>query len=246
MLRAIEAFHRRGILHRDVKPSNFLIRPSRRYPVALIDYGLSRVFRDARTGAILPARDPPGFVGTSKYASLNAHRGAELGRRDDLFSWFFSMLEMWEGTLPWSVGRDKDSVYDAKCETDILSEIEEMPRPMRNVYRLIRRLDVDDEPDYRLLMSFMVQAMQECGARWDDPYEWETMDLRGLSPLSLVPDSHDERESLGELPPPVMPPRPKITLPREREPVGRAWRSTTELGQLRSYALYDERRPRRF
>jgi serine/threonine protein kinase len=245
MLRAIEAFHRRGILHRDIKPSNFLIRPSRRHPVALIDYGLSRVFRDARTGAVLPARERPGFVGTSKYASLNAHKGVELGRRDDLFSWFFSMLEMWEGRLPWSGGRDKQRVYAQKCETDVLGEIGDMPRSMRSVYRLIRRLDVDDEPDYRLLISFMVQAMRECDAQWEDPYEWETMDLRAISPLSLIPDSDDERESLGELPAPVMPPRPAITFTRDGDVVGRPWRPMTELRQLRPYALYDEKRPRR-
>jgi serine/threonine protein kinase len=87
MLRVIEAIHRRGILDREIKPSNFLIHPSRRFPVALIDYGLSRHFKDRRTG------ERPGFVGTTKYASLNAHKGRELSRRDDLISWFFSMME---------------------------------------------------------------------------------------------------------------------------------------------------------
>jgi serine/threonine protein kinase len=240
MLRAIEAFHRRGILHRDIKPSNFLIRPSRRHPVALIDYGLSRVFLDLRSGARLPARERPGFVGTTKYASLNAHNGIELGRRDDLFSWFFSMLEMWEGHLPWSASRDKQGVFAQKCDVDMLTEISDMPRAMRNVYRLIRRLDVDDEPDYRLLLSFMVQAMQECHAQWDDPYEWEIMDLRGISPLSLIPDRNDEREPLGDLPPPVMPPRPTIAFARETG--ARPCRAGTELSHFRSY---DEKRPRR-
>jgi serine/threonine protein kinase len=245
MLRAIEAFHQRGILHRDIKPSNFLIRPSRKHPVALIDYGLSRVFLDTRTRAILPARERPGFVGTAKYASLNAHRGIELGRRDDLFSWLYALFEMWEGRLPWS-GRDKQDVYAQKCDTDMLSEMAEMPRSMRNVYRLINRLDVDDEPDYRLLLSFMVEAMHESHAQWDDPYEWETMDLQGISPISLIPRPDDEREPLGVLPAPVLPPKVTIALTTDTEPMGIHWRPGTELSRFRSYSRYDEKRPRRF
>jgi serine/threonine protein kinase len=97
MLRAIESFHGHGFLHRDIKPSNSLIRPSRKYPLALIDYGLSRPYCDCLTGNPIPPRHNPGFVGTSKYASINAHAGVELGRRDDLYSWFFSMVELWAG-----------------------------------------------------------------------------------------------------------------------------------------------------
>lgn len=240
MLRAIEALHSHGILHRDIKPSNFLIRPSRKYPVALIDYGLSRVFRDFRTGEIIPPRDGPGFVGTSKYASLNAHKGHELGRRDDLFSWFFSLMEMFDGRLPWSGTREKQRIYAMKLNTDILLEIEDMPRPMRNVYRLIRRLEYGEEPNYALLISFMVQAMDIVGASWDDPYEWETLDLREISPISLIPDDSDEEVELPEdLPPPRMPPRTGSSFTGD-EP----WR--TRPSTFRTiYQVYDEVHPRK-
>jgi serine/threonine protein kinase len=127
MLRAIEAFHDHGFLHRDIKPSNCLIRPSRRYPLALIDCGLSHPFMDTKKGWLLPPRDRPGFGGTSKYASVNLHAGSELERRDDLYSWFFSMFELWAGQLPWSQCDNKQAVYGTKCSVDITRIHQGMP-----------------------------------------------------------------------------------------------------------------------
>lgn len=207
MLRAIAAIHKHGILHRDIKPSNFLMRPSRRYPLALTDYGLSKFYIDQETGEILPPRHRPGFVGTNKYASLAAHLGEELGRRDDLYSWFYSLIELWAGHLPWPSSRDKEKVYEAKRVTDISSEIKEMPPSMLCVYRLIRRLDRDEEPNYNLLISFMCKAMSECGATWQDKFDWEEYDLSEISALDLtIPDNEKPEIPVG-LPEAVMPPR---------------------------------------
>jgi serine/threonine protein kinase len=208
MLRAIEAFHSHGFLHRDIKPSNFLIRASRRYPLALIDYGLSRPFVEHESGRPLPPRSNPGFVGTSKYASVNAHAGTELGRRDDLYSWFFSMIELWAGELPWSGLNERQLVYAEKCSTDITKAYPGMPGGMKSVYRLIRRTEREEEPNYKLLTAFMCQAMEQCGAHWGDPYEWENLELKGLECsawLSLVPPEDDQVEIPTDLPEPVMP-----------------------------------------
>jgi serine/threonine protein kinase len=207
MLRAIEDFHRHGFLHRDIKPSNFLIRPSRRYPVALIDYGLSRPFLDIASGRTGPPRDHPGFVGTSKYAWVNAHAGWELGRRDDLYSWYFSLFEMCTGKLPWGQLDDKQAVYAEKCSTDITGLVPEMPKSFTSVYRLIRRLERDEEPKYKLLTSFMVEAMRECGADWGDPYEWEGIDVSEFTSLALSPPEGDMTDIPFDLPPPLLPPR---------------------------------------
>ncbi|OHT08805.1 Casein kinase I isoform gamma-1 [Tritrichomonas foetus] len=223
MLRAIEAIHELGFLHRDIKPSNFLLRPSRKYPIVLIDYGLSRPYINFETGELLPPRDHPGFVGTSKYASLNAHQGKELGRRDDLYSWFFSLLEMWLGHLPWSISTDKHKIYSVKSQTDISKLItknemsQPMPQPMLQVYRLIRRLNRDDKPNYSLLISFIVEAMKELDASWSDPYEWEQMDVSEFSAISLQPPSDEEPNIPTDLPEPVMPKMQYVAFARDDE-----------------------------
>jgi hypothetical protein len=53
------------------------------------------------------------------------------------------------------------------------------------------------------MMAFIEQAMEQSGSQWEDPYEWERMDLKGISAIALAPE--DEREPLVGLPPPVMP-----------------------------------------
>jgi serine/threonine protein kinase len=208
MLRAIENFHSFGILHRDIKPSNFLIRPSRKYPVALIDYGLSRRYLDAVTHDPVPERPNPGFVGTGKYASLNAHAGKELGRRDDLCSWFYSMIEMCHGHLPWPATRDRAKLYAAKRSIDIGRVVQDMPPAMGNVWRLIRRLQRTEEPNYQLLKAFLFQAMTEAKVSWEDPYEWEELDMSDVSVISLIPPPDEQRDPVDDLPLPVLPPRP--------------------------------------
>ena len=40
---------------------------------------------------------------------MSAHRGDELGRRDDLWSFFYILVELLSGDLPW---RSKNSLQD--------------------------------------------------------------------------------------------------------------------------------------
>lgn len=78
----------------------------RRYTCALrkyyiIDFGLSRQYRI--DGKIIPAREKADFRGTSMYASLSAHRRQELSPKDDLWSWFYLLLDFMRGELPWAL-----------------------------------------------------------------------------------------------------------------------------------------------
>lgn len=206
MLKCIEKMHSLGYIHRDIKPSNFLLRASRRHPIALIDYGLSRPYIDPDTHLPVKQRSNPGFVGTTKYASINAHEGKELGRVDDLFSWFYSLIEMWAGRLPWPSTNDKEEVFNAKLSADVPQFIRGMPKQMTNIYRLISRLGHDEKPNYPLMYSFMLDAMREINATWDDPYEWERYDISEISSISLTPPPNDRPRIPENLPPPEMPP----------------------------------------
>ncbi|KAH0788389.1 CK1 family protein kinase [Histomonas meleagridis] len=203
MLLAIESLHKHGYIHRDIKPSNFLIRPSRSNPITLVDFGLSCKYYKVENNQF-----HHGFVGTAKYASPNAHFGKELSRRDDLYSWFYSLIEMRVGRLPWSFS-DREKLFYVKVTTDVRSLLSTFPPQMLSIYRLIRRLKFEDQPNYSLIISFMVEAMKECGASWEDKFDWENIDPKKVQEISipLTPSNDIEKRRLPSgLPNPIMPP----------------------------------------
>jgi len=56
------------------------------------------------------------FRGTIPYASLTAHLKQELGRKDDLWSLFFVILEFLDQPLLWKSNTNKDEVKDLKLD----------------------------------------------------------------------------------------------------------------------------------
>ncbi len=74
MLSAIEQIHSKGIIHQDIKPSNFVLslNPMIDSRVYLIDFGLARIHLK-KEGEILKPNEINIFVGTLSYTSMNAH-----------------------------------------------------------------------------------------------------------------------------------------------------------------------------
>ena len=89
---ALSYSHKRGVVHRDIKPDNILFREDGQ--AVLTDFGIARAIdshRMTRTGSI---------VGTPHYMSPEQARGAKLDGRSDLYSLGIVLHEMLTGHVP--------------------------------------------------------------------------------------------------------------------------------------------------
>jgi serine/threonine-protein kinase len=113
--RALGAAHRRGLVHRDVKPGNLLLGRDGR--VRLADFGIARALTTSRVTA------PGTVLGSLPYMSPEQARGEEATPADDLFSLGVVLFEMVHGRLPW--GADAPGSISRMWEDEVLVPLSE-------------------------------------------------------------------------------------------------------------------------
>jgi serine/threonine protein kinase len=95
----LETIHKNYILHRDIKPQNFMISNEEIY---LIDFGFSCFYVDEKVEH-LPEMESHNIVGTPKYVSYHVHCGITNSRRDDLISLGYLYIYLCCRELPWDM-----------------------------------------------------------------------------------------------------------------------------------------------
>jgi len=98
-LDCLEHLHSKGVVLRDVKPENFMCGVGEKtHHIYLIDFGLCKQYFGT---CHVQMRQKLSLTGTARYASINAHRGLEQSRRDDLEALGYIFTFMMRGSLPW-------------------------------------------------------------------------------------------------------------------------------------------------
>ena len=105
-LQIIESIHEKYVLHRDIKPDNFMVKEGELF---LIDFGFSTFYiRDEKEH--IPYSNNENIIGTPKFVSVHIHDGCEPSRRDDLISIGYIYLFLLYETLPWEKTREPSEI----------------------------------------------------------------------------------------------------------------------------------------
>lgn len=179
MLSRIEYLHSRSLIHRDVKPDNFLMGLGKKASqVNVIDFGLAKRYRDPVTFRHAVYRENKNLTGTARYASVWAHKGSEQSRRDDLESLGYVLLYFLKGSLPWqglqaTTKKQKyERISEAKIRLPLPVLCEGCPVEFIEYFRYIRTLRYEDKPDYWGLRRRFLDLFRREGYLWDYKFDW--------------------------------------------------------------------------
>jgi serine/threonine protein kinase len=179
VLNRIEKIHNLGILHRDIKPDNFLIGVGKmKNRIYLIDLGLSKYYIDRSSNVHIQYKTNASFTGSFRFSSIRNHRGIEQSRRDDLESIGYMLIFFLKGKLPWQgltastkVKRSKQ-IYQIKKATTLDVLCEGIPKEFLLYMKYSMNLKFDQQPNYELLRSLFISLFKSNNYELDYIYDW--------------------------------------------------------------------------
>lgn len=207
MISRIEYIHSKNFLHRDIKPDNFLIGLGKKAStVFVIDFGLAKRYRDAKTQQHIPYREGKNLTGTARYTSIFTHMGIEQSRRDDLEGLGYVLLYLLKGSLPWQglAAHTKKEKYDKIMQAKINTSLEELcldvPREFLEFLNYAKSLRFEDRPDYSYLKRLFKELFAKEDFQLDYVFDWTNMNLRKSSqskntPLVEEPVKEEEKKN---------------------------------------------------
>ena len=193
MVSVLEFIHNKHIVHRDMKPDNFVMGlDDLSQHVYLLDFGLAKKYRSSRTLEQYPLVNKKKLTGTARYASINALTGYEQSRRDDLEACGYVLIYLLKGRLPWqglqakSKGERYKKILDKKKDVTLEELCDGLPKEFERFITYTKGLEYTEEPNYEELKKLFRDIMARGKMNWDYVYEWTTKhEIRSRKDMTL-------------------------------------------------------------
>jgi len=166
MIKRVETLHGKYMLHRDIKPDNFML--DRAKNLCFIDFGLCK--RYDYDGTHIEEKQITSIIGSVNFVSLNIHKGIEPSRRDDIESCIYIILYLLlNGELPWF--KLKDNKKEKEKENDMLKIVylkEQLTNSnnhslspfIKEMLLKTRCLAFNEEPNYGELINILENELK--------------------------------------------------------------------------------------
>ena len=143
----------------------------------LIDFGLSKKYRDTKTGQHVKFVNNRRLNGTARYASIRALEGYETSRRDDLEGLCYVLIYFLNGHLPWERIKNRNKQERYKLILNMKKKISEenLVGDKNNIefikfVKYCRNLKFEEKPDYDFLRGLMINCISKNIKSVDDFY----------------------------------------------------------------------------
>jgi len=148
MIRLLKFIHASQLIHRDVKPDNFLFgNGEQQDQLYIIDFGFCKKYKSNS----VPSKTS-NIIGTPKFASISAHELNELSRQDDLESVGYILIYLFMGELAWDNIVDNNIIKMMKLHM-IETENAEIPQVFINYLINVRKIAFHETPNYEKILS---------------------------------------------------------------------------------------------
>ena len=181
MVYILQYIHDRHIIHRDIKPDNFVMGLKRYNDrLYILDFGLAKKYRSSRTLIQYPYIKKKKLTGTARYASIHALEAYEQSRRDDLESVGYVLMYFLRGSLPWQGLKVKSKedrykrILEKKKETSSEELCRGYPHEFYQYVEYSKNLEYEDNPDYDMLKQLFIDVIKHINAKMDYIYDWTT------------------------------------------------------------------------
>ena len=176
ILERIEFIHSKYIVHRNINPNNFLIGLNNSSLIYIIDFAKAKKYRSSVSGKHIKFNLNQKVSGEISFISINAMRGGEQSRKDDLESIGYMLIYLLKGFLPWKEFENKNNkilkIYELKKKIPLSRLCKYTPEEIKNYMEYCKNLSFEQDPNYKYLKGLFTQILIKMQNINDNIFFW--------------------------------------------------------------------------